>query len=368
MSAKTAASHPKVRPFPGGSSPPEPGELRIAIEKKPYAEIIGHAVLEPDVEVCGVLVGTLEQDEHGPWVHVAAAIKGEAAKQQGAQVTFTHETWNHIHREIDQNHASKQIIGWYHTHGGFGIFLSEMDTFIHKNFFSEPHHIAYVFDPLAGSEGFFHPHGGELKPARRYWLAGRERKIAARPAPDPAAEAPGSLAPAVNALQRAAASLQVLAARQGDAGGASWPWLLAAALAGFLGCAVLGGWMPGALAPLQGQGRGLVLLLERDAAGRAAGVEVKELQREEGLVYRDRSGRLFLGLEQRAADGTLAPLPKLGLDSVREEPPRPPPPDAAAAPRGRPLLTAALAAGAAAAVLAAAGLGAWLWRRRTRSS
>ena len=59
MSTRKAerARQDEATPFPGGQAAPEQGELRVAIDKKPYAEIIGHAVLEPDVEVCGVLVG-----------------------------------------------------------------------------------------------------------------------------------------------------------------------------------------------------------------------------------------------------------------------------------------------------------------------
>ena len=67
-------------PFPGGNVTPEKGELRIAIDKKAYAEVIGHAVLEPEVEVCGVLVGRLLRDAQGEYLHIRAAIRGEAAK------------------------------------------------------------------------------------------------------------------------------------------------------------------------------------------------------------------------------------------------------------------------------------------------
>ena len=54
------------------------------------------------------------------------------------------------------------IVGWYHTHPGFGIFLSNMDAFIHENFFSFPWEPAYVFDPQAETDGFFFKVGTEL--------------------------------------------------------------------------------------------------------------------------------------------------------------------------------------------------------------
>ncbi len=49
----------------------------------------------------------------------------------------------------------ERIVGWYHSHPGFGVFLSEHDTFIHRNFFSSPDHVAWVYDPHTDEEGCF---------------------------------------------------------------------------------------------------------------------------------------------------------------------------------------------------------------------
>jgi hypothetical protein len=61
----------------------------------------------------------------------------------------------HIQTEMDRSYADKRILGWYHTHPGFGIFLSEMDMFIHRNFFNLPWQLAYVYDPHADEDGMF---------------------------------------------------------------------------------------------------------------------------------------------------------------------------------------------------------------------
>ena len=55
----------------------------------------------------------------------------------------------------DRQHPDKKFIGWYHTHPGFGIFLSGMDDFIQANWFSEPWQIALVYDPTSEEEGIF---------------------------------------------------------------------------------------------------------------------------------------------------------------------------------------------------------------------
>jgi proteasome lid subunit RPN8/RPN11 len=163
--------------FPGGDVVPREGELRICIEKKAYAEILSHAKEEADIEICGVLLGKLKQDKHGSFLHIEHTIRGEKAKGAGAQVTFTHETWNHIYAEQEKTCPKADIIGWYHTHPGFDIFLSDMDKFIHNNFFGAPHQVAYVYDPHQGTEGFFRRDKDEIVQIDKFWHGGKMRKI-----------------------------------------------------------------------------------------------------------------------------------------------------------------------------------------------
>lgn len=117
--------------------------------------IYEHAAGSPQNEVCGVMVGSVVRDARGPFVHVRGSIRGEHAENQVAEVTFTAETWTHIEREMDARYAGERIVGWYHTHPNFGIFLSEMDLFIHRNFFDLPWQLAHVVDPVREEEGVF---------------------------------------------------------------------------------------------------------------------------------------------------------------------------------------------------------------------
>lgn len=132
----------------------EPG-TRVVIRQSVLNEIHRHGQSRTDVEVCGVLVGNGYQDVDDAFVYVEASIRGEHAGNQLAQVTFTAETWCHIQEVMDREHSGRRIVGWYHTHPGFGIFLSPMDLFIHENFFGGPEQLALVYDPLGGDEGVF---------------------------------------------------------------------------------------------------------------------------------------------------------------------------------------------------------------------
>lgn len=192
--------------FPGGASTGEV-PLRVTADRIPIAEIFAHGATTPDVEVCGVLVGYVAEDSAGAWVHVTAAIRGENAREKGAHVTFTQETWNHIHDELEKKHAGSAIVGWYHTHPGFGVFLSEMDRFIHTNFFGAAEQIAVVYDPLSGRMGIFAQRGVELVAVPRYWREGRDVDLQVR---EPVSEDYGKHASAdeVRLLRESIASLE----------------------------------------------------------------------------------------------------------------------------------------------------------------
>jgi proteasome lid subunit RPN8/RPN11 len=131
---------------------------RIQIAGDVLRQIRQHARSSIATEICGVLIGS---DEGGATV-VEAAIQGEAARQAGSHVTFTQDTWSHIYQIKDAAYPDHRIVGWYHSHPGFGIFLSDHDTFIHRNFFSNPGQIAWVFDPVSDEEGCFAWREGEI--------------------------------------------------------------------------------------------------------------------------------------------------------------------------------------------------------------
>src|SRR6202041_745516 len=126
-------------------------QANVRISTEVARQIRQHARSNLKTEVCGVLIGGFEDGA----THVRACIGGANAAQGGAHVTFTQNTWEHIYAVKDQNYPQERIVGWYHSHPGFGVFLSDHDTFIHKNFFSSPGQVAWVFDPHSDEEGCF---------------------------------------------------------------------------------------------------------------------------------------------------------------------------------------------------------------------
>lgn len=131
-----------------GGKGPQPS---LVVDGEVLRQIRQHARSCSKTEVCGVLIGS--EDKNG--LAIEACIAGANASQAGTHVTFTQDTWAHIYQTKDAKYPDHRIVGWYHSHPGFGVFLSDHDTFIHKNFFSSPMQVAWVYDPHSDEEGCF---------------------------------------------------------------------------------------------------------------------------------------------------------------------------------------------------------------------
>src|SRR5262245_37640379 len=161
--------------FPGGGRQP----FRIFFAPEIHARIWQHAGENKGVEICGVLVGKWGKDADGPFVAVTETVRGEAATNKFAEVTFTHETWARINQEMDTKFSHLTIVGWYHSHPDFGIFLSDRDLFIHQHFFSGPGQVAYVIDPVRDLEGVFAWRHGKAAPLSHFWAGDEIRTVRA---------------------------------------------------------------------------------------------------------------------------------------------------------------------------------------------
>ncbi len=202
------AEKPVARSFPGPRNARV--SLRIAVERSAYAELIAHAKESLEVEVCGVLAGEVCEDEEGLFVHVEASLRGTAASQASTHVTFTQATWNAIHQTMEQRYPKLRIIGWYHTHPGFGVEFSDMDLFIQKNFFSGPTQIALVTDPLSGAVAICANGARGIEYLPRFWVDGREQLSRV---PGERASQPSGAEPAMHREDEAGKAVQALEAR-----------------------------------------------------------------------------------------------------------------------------------------------------------
>ncbi|RUL89042.1 Mov34/MPN/PAD-1 family protein [Tautonia sociabilis] len=160
---------------------PGPEDLAIFIERETVDAIERHALSDVSVELGGILLGRecVDEETGKPFVWVSQALEAKHYENTQASFTYTHDSWQEITRERDRRFPDLDIVGWYHTHPDFGIFLSGHDVFIQQHFFGQPLQVAYVVDPIRQTRGFFQWRGDALRQVEGYYLvAPREHRVA----------------------------------------------------------------------------------------------------------------------------------------------------------------------------------------------
>lgn len=151
---------------------PAPIDLPIFLDRCTADAIERHALSDTSVELGGILLGKecIDPANGQPFVWVTQMLEAKHYANTQASFTYTHDSWEEITRERDRLHPEFDIVGWYHTHPSFGIFLSHHDLFIHQHFFSQPLQVAYVVDPINQTRGFFQWRDGGLAQVGGYYL------------------------------------------------------------------------------------------------------------------------------------------------------------------------------------------------------
>ncbi len=135
---------------------PQPrGPLAILMSPSALRDIWQHADSDTSREIGGVLVGRVVSGPGGTIVEIHKAWPAKHTEASSVHVKFTHETWEEWHSALDNEPDGTSIVGWYHTHPGLGVFLSDHDLFIHRHFFNQPWQVAIVVDPISRDFGCF---------------------------------------------------------------------------------------------------------------------------------------------------------------------------------------------------------------------
>jgi proteasome lid subunit RPN8/RPN11 len=188
---------------------PATQDLPIFLDHGAADAIERHALSDTSVELGGILLGKecVDETTGAPFVWVTQSLEAKHYANTQASFTYTHDSWEEITRERDRLFPDLDIVGWYHTHPSFGIFLSHHDLFIHQHFFAQPLQVAYVVDPIQQSRGFFQWRDRSMAQVEGFYLiADRGDRIAlARVAndlenfPSPQGAGGGGLSPRLEA-------------------------------------------------------------------------------------------------------------------------------------------------------------------------
>jgi proteasome lid subunit RPN8/RPN11 len=128
--------------------------LPVYIELDVLVNVTRHALEGLPNEVIGFLLGNTCTWNGTTYVHITASIRGKSVASE-TSVSFAQDALAEVVESIKRDHPDKEIVGWYHSHPGYGCFLSPTDITSHRLCFTMPYHVALVVDPLRKEAAFF---------------------------------------------------------------------------------------------------------------------------------------------------------------------------------------------------------------------
>jgi len=105
-------------------------------------------------EIGGILLGAayVLPKSNSHLTHVRQSLFATGGEGSSSHFRFTSSSWETMRKQIREEHV---VIGWFHTHPGLGIFMSETDRRTQRHFFAQPWQVSLVVDPISGDYGFF---------------------------------------------------------------------------------------------------------------------------------------------------------------------------------------------------------------------
>ncbi len=149
----------------------ETEDFKIFIKQETLSSIDDYLSSDINNELGGVLIGNNCMNSEGEkFITIDEMIIARHTNSSISRLTFTHDTWDYINDKLEKDFPGKIILGWFHSHPGHTVFLSNYDVFIQENFFNLEYMVAYVFDPTIRERGFFYKRNDNIVRSNGYYL------------------------------------------------------------------------------------------------------------------------------------------------------------------------------------------------------
>lgn len=154
---------------PNEGVPRGSNRVEIVVTEEVLLATAHHVAQDTSKESGGFLLGNRYEcpNTNRQYIVIDQFMKAEYTEGTQVSLTFTTESWAQLTDRLDGKYRGKQHIGWYHSHPGMGIFLSNYDLDIHKNRFANEWDVALVLDPVRHEGGFFGWVEGNVNPREK---------------------------------------------------------------------------------------------------------------------------------------------------------------------------------------------------------
>jgi 26S proteasome regulatory subunit N11 len=122
--------------------------LDVYVSTSAEARMRNHALSKKNqsLEVMGFLLGELRSWSGKDFV-VVRDVATTDLDATSVSVRFDRGGFEKLFESLDDSGFDYLIVGWYHSHPGYGCFLSEKDLETQARMFASPFHLAVVIDP-----------------------------------------------------------------------------------------------------------------------------------------------------------------------------------------------------------------------------
>jgi proteasome lid subunit RPN8/RPN11 len=141
----------------------------VVNSQRALAQIAEHSESNLRSELGGVLLGYVYRDGDTLFVDVHAALPAVTNDRGPVHFTFTADAWSQIHRDRAAQYPKLDIVGWFHTHPGLGVFYSSDDVVVHTAAFTLPWHVGLVVDPVRYEAAYFGWQNGNIAPINGFY-------------------------------------------------------------------------------------------------------------------------------------------------------------------------------------------------------
>ncbi len=144
-------------------------EQIIIMHQDALRQVVEHSHSNKRVELGGALLGQVYRYQNQIYVEIMAALPAISGSHGPIHFTFTADSWTQLQRDRAERYPKLDMVGWFHTHPGLGVFYSGDDVVVHSAAFTLPWHVGLVVDPISSEASFFGWSKGQLAPSAGFY-------------------------------------------------------------------------------------------------------------------------------------------------------------------------------------------------------
>jgi proteasome lid subunit RPN8/RPN11 len=144
-------------------------EQIIIMRQEALRQVVAHSHSNRRVELGGALLGQVYRYQNQIYVEIMAALPAVSGSHGPIHFTFNADSWTQLQRDRTERYPKLDMVGWFHTHPGLGVFYSGDDVVVHSAAFTLPWHVGLVVDPVGNEASFFGWNKGQLAPSAGFY-------------------------------------------------------------------------------------------------------------------------------------------------------------------------------------------------------